>query len=78
MIIVSVAIIDVSNFVLEGYVLHSRQLRSLPEARQSLTKLITIIIIAFALEALARAPSGIRGAPEPDRSAVSASEQQGY
>lgn len=52
LIIVSVAIIDLSKFVLEEYVLHSRQLRSLPEARQSLTKFMTIIIIAFALEAL--------------------------
>jgi hypothetical protein len=52
LIIVSVAIIDLSKFVLEEYVLHSRQLRSLPEARQSLTKFMTIIIIAFALEGL--------------------------
>jgi uncharacterized protein YqgC (DUF456 family) len=52
LIIVSVAIIDLSKFVLEEYVLHSRQLRSLPEARQSLTKFMTIVIIAFALEAL--------------------------
>lgn len=52
LIIVSVAIIDLSKFVLEEYVLHTRQLRALPEARQSLTKFMTIIIIAFALEAL--------------------------
>jgi hypothetical protein len=52
LIIVSVAVIDLSKFVLEEYVLHSRQLRSLPEARRSLTKFMTIVIIAFALEAL--------------------------
>lgn len=52
LIIVSVAVIDLSKFVLEEYVLHTRQLGALPEARQSLTKFMTIIIIAFALEAL--------------------------
>lgn len=51
-IIVSVAIMDLSKFVLEEYVLHTRQLRAMPEARRSLTKFMTIIIIAFALEAL--------------------------
>lgn len=52
LIIVSVAIIDLSKFVIEEYVLHTRELRAVREARRSLTKFMTIIIIAFALEAL--------------------------
>lgn len=52
LIIVSVAVIDLAKFVLEEYVLNTRQLRSMPEARRSLTKFMTIIIIAFSLESL--------------------------
>jgi hypothetical protein len=51
-IVVSVAIIDLSKFVVEEYVLHDRELPALPEARRSLTKFMTIIIIALALESL--------------------------
>lgn len=55
LIIVSVAIIDLSKFIIDEYVLHTRELRAAREARQSLTKFMTIIIIAFALEALVAA-----------------------
>ena len=52
LIIVSVAIFDVSKFLIEEEVLRDRELRSIREARRSLTKFMTIIIIAISLEAL--------------------------
>ena len=52
LIIVSVAIFDVSKFLIEEEVLRDRELRSVREARRSLTKFMTIIIIAISLEAL--------------------------
>jgi hypothetical protein len=52
LIIVSVAIFDVGKFLIEEEVLRDRELRSIREARRSLTKFMTIIIIAISLEAL--------------------------
>lgn len=52
LIIVSVAIFDVGKFLVEEEVLRDRELRSIREARRSLTKFMTIIIIATSLEAL--------------------------
>jgi hypothetical protein len=52
LIIVSVAIFDVGKFLIEEEVLRDRELRSIREARRSLTKFMTIIIIATSLEAL--------------------------
>jgi len=52
LLIVSVAIFDVGKFIIEEEVLRERELRSIREARQSLTKFMTIIIIAISLEAL--------------------------
>jgi hypothetical protein len=52
LIIVSVAIFDVGKFLVEEEVFRARELRSLREARRSLTKFMTIIIIATSLEAL--------------------------
>jgi formate hydrogenlyase subunit 3/multisubunit Na+/H+ antiporter MnhD subunit len=52
LLIVSLAIIDVAKFVVEENVLRDRELRSQGEARRSLTKFMTIIIIALSLEAV--------------------------
>jgi hypothetical protein len=52
LIIVSVAIFDVGKFLIEEEVMRDRELRSIREARRSLTKFMTIIIIAISLEAL--------------------------
>jgi hypothetical protein len=52
LLIVSLAIVDVAKFVVEENVVRERELRSPGEARRSLTKFITIIIIALSLEAV--------------------------
>jgi hypothetical protein len=52
LIIVSVAVFDVGKFLFEEEVLHDRELRSIREARRSLTKFMTIIIVALSLESL--------------------------
>jgi hypothetical protein len=52
MLIVSLAIIDVAKFVVEENVVRERELRSPVEARRSLTKFMTIIIIALSLESV--------------------------
>ena len=52
LIIVSVAIFDVGKFLFEEEVVHERELRSIREARRSLTKFMAIIIVAMSLEAL--------------------------
>jgi hypothetical protein len=51
-LIVSLAIVDVAKFVVEENVVRERELRSPAEARRSLTKFMTIIIIALSLEAV--------------------------
>jgi hypothetical protein len=52
LLIVSLAIADVAKFVVEENVVRDRELRSPGEARRSLTKFMTIIIIALSLEAV--------------------------
>jgi hypothetical protein len=52
LLIVSLAIADVAKFVVEENVVRERELRSPAEALRSLTKFITIIIIALSLEAV--------------------------
>src|SRR5688572_23598827 len=52
LIIVSAAVFDVGKFLFEEEVLHDRELRSIREARRSLTKFMAIIIVALSLEAL--------------------------
>jgi hypothetical protein len=50
LLIVSLAIVDVAKFVVEENVVRERELRSPAEALRSLTKFMTIIIIALSLE----------------------------
>jgi hypothetical protein len=52
LLIVSLAIADVAKFVIEENVVRERELRSPAEALRSLTKFMTIIIIALSLEAV--------------------------
>jgi hypothetical protein len=52
LLIVSLAIADVAKFVVEENVVRERELRSPAEALRSLTKFMTIIIIALSLEAI--------------------------
>lgn len=52
LIIIAFAVVELSRFIAEEEVVHKRELRSPREARRSLTKFITIIIIALSLEAL--------------------------
>jgi hypothetical protein len=52
LLIVSLAISDVAKFVVEENVVGERELRSPGEARGSMTKFMTIIIIALSLEAV--------------------------
>ena len=50
LLIVSLAIADVAKFVIEENVVRDREMRSPAEALRSLTKFMTIIIIALSLE----------------------------
>ncbi|HZH26318.1 MAG TPA: hypothetical protein VEY95_03965 [Azospirillaceae bacterium] len=50
--VVALAVFDVGKFLFEEELLRNRELRSSVEARRTLTKFMTIIIIAVSLEAL--------------------------
>jgi hypothetical protein len=52
MVVIGIAVFDVAKFLIEEEVLRERELRSSREARQSLTKFMTIIVIATSLEGL--------------------------
>jgi len=54
LVIVGFAIIETAKFVAEEEVLRSKELRSAVESRRSLTKFMTIVVIAVSLEALVR------------------------
>ncbi len=51
-VIVGFAIVETSKFMAEEEIMRRKELRSAVEARRSLTKFITIIVIAASLEAL--------------------------
>ena len=51
-VVISIAVFDVSKYLMEEEVLHGRELSSAGEARRSLTKFVVIISIAVLLEAL--------------------------
>lgn len=52
LIIISLAVFDVSKFLFEEELLRDRELRSIRETRRTLSKFVTIIIIAASLESL--------------------------
>ena len=52
LVIIGFAIIETAKFVAEEEILRRKELRSAVESRRSLTKFITIIVIAASLEAL--------------------------
>jgi hypothetical protein len=52
LVIIGFAIIETSKFIAEEEILRNRELRSAVESRRSLTKFVTIIVIAASLEAL--------------------------
>jgi hypothetical protein len=52
LVIVGFAIVETSRFIAEEEIFRQKELRSAVEARRSLTKFITIIVIAVSLEAL--------------------------
>lgn len=52
LIVISLAVLDVSKYLMEEEVLRDRELRSAVEARQTLTKFMVIICIAVSLEAV--------------------------
>ena len=51
-LIIGFAVIETSKFIAEEEILRDRELRSSTESRRSITKFITIIVIAASLEAL--------------------------
>ncbi|GKX33936.1 MAG: hypothetical protein MnENMB40S_15540 [Rhizobiaceae bacterium MnEN-MB40S] len=52
LLIIGFAVIETAKFIAEEEVIRSRELRSTRESRRSITKFITIIVIAASLEAL--------------------------
>lgn len=52
LVIIGFAIIETAKFIAEEEILREKELRSAVESRRSLTKFITIIVIAASLEAL--------------------------
>jgi hypothetical protein len=52
LVTISIAVFEVAKFLLEEELIRERQLRSVLEARRSLTKFFTIIIITLSLEAI--------------------------
>lgn len=52
LIVIAIAVFDVSKYLMEEEVLRQRELRSAAEARETLTKFLVIITIAVSLEAL--------------------------
>ena len=52
LLIIGFAIVETSTFIAEEEIFSKRELRSSSESRRSLTKFVTIIVIATSLEAL--------------------------
>lgn len=52
LLVIGFAVIETAKFIAEEEILRNRELRSTTESRQSITKFVTIIVIAASLEAL--------------------------
>jgi hypothetical protein len=52
LVTIAIAVFEVGKFMVEEEVIRERQLRSVLEARRSLTKFLTIVIIVVSLEGL--------------------------
>lgn len=52
LIVISLAVFDIAKYLYEEQVVRERELRTLREAREALTKFLIIIVIAVTLEAL--------------------------
>ena len=52
LIVIGFAVVETAKFVAEEEIMRRRELRSSRESRRSITKFITIIVIAASLEAL--------------------------
>ena len=52
LIVISMAVFDIAKYLYEEQVVHERELRSVRESRETLTKFLIIIVIAVTLEAL--------------------------
>lgn len=63
LIIIAVAVADVGKFLFEEEVIADRELRRPAEARGSLTKFMTIIIVALSLESLVLITKATRETP---------------
>lgn len=61
LIVIAFAVMEVSKFIVEEQVVRRRELRSAREARHSLTKFLTIIVIALSLEAIVMVFKANRG-----------------
>jgi hypothetical protein len=61
LIIIAFAVTALSKYIVEEEIEHKRELASARDARRSLTKFITIIIVAFSLEALVMVFDASRG-----------------
>jgi NADH:ubiquinone oxidoreductase subunit 5 (subunit L)/multisubunit Na+/H+ antiporter MnhA subunit len=51
-VIISIAILDISKYMIEEEVFRNKELREAKEARRTLTKIMTIIAIAVSIEGL--------------------------
>lgn len=63
LLIVGFAIMETAKFVAEEEIIRKRELRSAHESRRSLTKFITIVVIAASLEALVMVFRANHGSP---------------
>jgi hypothetical protein len=52
LVTIAIAVFEVAKFLVEEELIRERQLRSVLEARRSLTKFLTIIVITLSLEAI--------------------------
>ncbi len=52
LLVIGFAVIETAKFIAEEEILRNRELRSSTESRRSITKFVTIIVIAASLEAL--------------------------